>query len=247
MSHSHQHHTVINLAKVEKEKEISRGEVYRIAHEIYDFADETVAHAEGVSREELMLQSYHKLGTLLALWAKKLDKIERVNSRPHWLEQHIETQERVKGFPLVDLGPESLGFEVDNLFFARETKEQQLSDDLMMVSQPKAMWMEDFKELVRFCDTLGLDFYVDGFNTTLPGRTFRVVIYKPKNGPHKRVEFREKSLFAMQLFEKLKQEGQPTKSVFKDLLESSGKFEDPNSAEKMIDFLVTNRLIPKFE
>ena len=73
----------------------------------------------------------------------------------------------------------------------------------MMVSQPNSMWMEDFKQLVRFCDQLGLDFYVDGFNTTLPGRTFRVVIYKPKNGPYDRLEFREKSLLGMQMYGEL--------------------------------------------
>jgi len=40
---------LINLSKGEKEKEVLKSPVYRIAHEVYDFADETVAHAEGVS------------------------------------------------------------------------------------------------------------------------------------------------------------------------------------------------------
>jgi hypothetical protein len=244
LSHSHHHNTIINLAKEEKEKEISKGAVFRITHDIYDYADETVAHAEGVSRDELVLESYHKLGSLLAQWAKKLDKIERVNRRPKWLDEYIEA-EGASERPLVDLGPESLGFEIDNLFFAREKKGDQLTDDLMMVSQPRSMWMEDFKELVRFCDKLGLDFYVDGFNTTLPGRTFRVVIYKPVSGPHKRLQIRESSLFAMQIFDAARKEnGLPTKLQFVDALVATGKFDKRDLAENAADFLIKNRLIP---
>ena len=114
------HRRVINLSKDEKEKDISKGRTNRIAHEVYDFADETVAHAEGVSKEELMLECYHKLGMLLAQWAKKLDKIEGGQPRPSWLKEHIEKEEKNEGRPWVDLGREFFGFEVDNLFFARE-------------------------------------------------------------------------------------------------------------------------------
>jgi hypothetical protein len=244
---NNRHHAVIKLAREEREIEISKGPVHRIAHDIYEYADETVGHAEGVSREELMLECYHKLGSLLAQWAKKLDKIEPVHVQPSWLREYID-EENAKGHPMVDLGPESLGFEIDHLFFAKEKKEAQLSDDLLMVSQPNSMWMEDFKQLVRFCDNLGLDFYVDGFNTTLPGRTFRVVIYKSKDGPHTRLEFRENSLLGMQLFESLKREGKagmPSKQSLVDSLLDSGKFEDRKPAEKLVDFLVASRLIPR--
>ena len=147
-------------------------------------------------------------------------------------------------------GPESLGFEVDHLFFAKEKEEAQLSDDLLMVSQPNSMWMEDFKQLVRFCDKLGLDFYVDGFNTTLPGRTFRVVVYKPKDGRHERLVFRENSLMGMQIFESLKREDKgrmPSRQSLVDVLLNSGKFEDRRAAEKLVDFLVASRLIPRLQ
>jgi hypothetical protein len=238
---------VINLAKDEKEKEISRGPVHRIAHEVYDFADETVAHAEGVPKDELMLECYHKLGGLLAQWAKKLDKIEPVAARPLWLEEQIRSEEKTRAHDWVDLGRESLGFEVENLYFAREKKGQQLSADLLMVSQPKSMWMEDFKELVRFCDALGLDFYVDGFNTKLPGRTYRIVIYKPKDGPHKQLDFRENSLFAIQSFEQIKKESGsvPTFSSLVEFLIDSGRFEDKTSAERFLSVLMSAGLIPQ--
>jgi hypothetical protein len=243
------HHAVIKLAREEKEIEISKGPVHQIARDIYEYADETVGHAEGVSKDELMLECYLKLGSLLAQWAKKLDKLENANARPVWLKEYID-EESTKGRPMVDLGSETLGFEINHLFFAKEKSESDLSDDLMMVSQPNSMWMEDFKQLVRFCDKLGLDFYVDGFNTTLPGRTFRVVIYKPKNGPYQRLELREKSLLGMQMYEKLKQKNNGLRPSKKSLIESlseSGKFQDRKSVEKLIDFLVSSRLIPKLD
>lgn len=240
---------MVNLSRDEKGKDLSRGAVHRIAHEVYDFADETVAHAEGVSREELMLECYHKLGTLLALWAKKLDKIERVNSRPLWLESYaLSEEEKEGGRPLVDLGRETLGFEVRDLFFAREKRDPQLSEDLLMVSQPDSMWMEDFKELVRFCDLLGLDFYVDGFSTKQPGRTLRVVIYKPKDGPHKSQNFREQALLVIQIVEKLKTENKDeivSKESVIDQMMSSGKFSERSSAEKLVDILSSGAAIPK--
>ena len=242
-------HVVINLAKDEKEKDATKNTVHRIAYEVYDFADETVAHAEGVPRSELMLECYHKLGTLLAQWAKRLDKIEGVSARPLWLKNFIELGETQRGRPLVDLGRESLGFEIDNSYFAKEKTNTQLSDDLLMVSQPKSMWMEDFRELLKFCDSLGLDFYVDGFNTKLPGRTFRVVVYKPKNGQHKRLDFRENSLFIVQLFEKFRRENghTPSKEQLIELIDQSGKFEDRNSVEKLLETLALAGVIPKLD
>ena len=239
------HHKIINLSKDEKEKAISKGRVHQIAHEVYDFADETVAHAEGVSKEELMLECYHKLGELLALWARKLDKIEGVQMQPAWLKEHIENEEKREGRPWVYLGREFFGFEVDNLFFAKE-KKVQLSEDALMVSQPFSMWMEDLRALVDFCDRLGLDFYVDGFNNRLPGRAFRVVVYKPKNGPHSRLDFREKSLFAIQTIETLlrRSESPIKKESIVELLIASGKF-DTQSAEIMVQNLVASGRIPK--
>jgi len=246
LTNSH-HQATIKLAKEEKEIEISKGPAHKIAHDIYEFADETIGHAEGVNRDELMLESYHKLGSLLAQWAKKLDKLVNANARPQWLREYIQ-EEDSRGRPMVDLGPETLGFEVHHLFFAREKNERELSDDLMMVSQPKSMWMEDFKQLVSFCEKLGLDFYIDGFNTELPGRSFRVVIYKPKTGPRKSLEFRENSLLGVQLYEKLKRANDgkpPTKRALVESLLESGKLSDQKSAEKLAGTLMTGHLIPK--
>lgn len=126
----HHNHAIIKLASEEKEKEISKGPIHRIAHDVYDYADETVAHAEGVPKDELMLECYHKLGTLLAIWAKKLDKVDRVNARPLWLEEHIKAEKNGDGRLWVDLGRETLGFEVRNLFFAEEKKVHQLSNNI---------------------------------------------------------------------------------------------------------------------
>jgi hypothetical protein len=240
------HRRVINISKDEKEKDISKGRVHQISHEIYDFADETVAHAEGVSKEELMLECYNKLGQLLALWAKKLDKIEGIDKRPSWLKEYIESEEKNEGRAWVDLGREFFGFEVDNLFFAKERESSQLSDDLLTVSQPFSMWMEDFRELVKFCDKLGLDFYVDGFNSRLPGRTLRVVIYKPRKGPHTRLDFRENSLFAIQTFENLsgKTQGPVKKEALAELLVASGRY-DKSSALKTVQALIASGRIAK--
>jgi hypothetical protein len=239
-------HSVIHLAKDEKEKDALKGTVQGIAHEVYEFADETVAHTEGVSREELMLECYHKLGKLLSEWGKKLDKIERVNAQPAWLKEHIESEEKNQGRTWVELGRESFGFEVDGLFFAQEKNGTHLSEDLLMVSEPFTMWMEDFKGLVHFCDQNGLDFYVDGFNTHLPGRTMRVVVYKPKSGtPHTHQEFRESALLATQIYERELQ-GKDTiaKSDLIDALINSGKF-GRDSAERVIATLVASGRIPK--
>jgi len=246
LTHSH-HQATIKLAREEKEIEISKGPAHKIAHDIYEFADETVGHAAGVNKDELMLESYHKLGSLLAQWAKKLDKLEDANARPQWLKEYIQ-EEDSHGRPMVDLGTETLGFEVDHLFFAREKNEAEMSDDLMMVSQPKSMWMEDFKQLVNFCEKRGLDFYIDGFSTSLPGRSFRVVIYKPKTGPRNSLEFRENSLLGVQLYEKLKRANDgksPTKRALVDSLLESGKLSDQKSAEKLVETLMTGHLVPK--
>jgi hypothetical protein len=237
---------LINLAKDEKEKDILKGPAQRIAHEVYDFADETVAHAEGVSREELMLECYHRLGMLLAQWAKKLDKIEKVNSQPKWLKEHIELEEKSRGRSWVELGRESFGFEVDSLFFGKEKKNAQLSDDTLMVSEPYTMWMEDFKELIEFCNTNNLDFYVDGFNTHLPGRTMRVVVYKPKSGgPHTHEGFRENTLVAVQVYENLlRGKDSIERKTFAEALIGTGKF-DGDSAERMIETLIVSNRIQK--
>ena len=239
-------HAVIKLAKDEKEKDAVKDPVHRIAHEVYDFADETVAHAEGVSQEELMLECYHTLGKLLAQWAKKLDKIEPVKAQPAWLKEHIQDEEKTLGRSWVELGRESFGFEVDGLFFAREKKNAQLSNDTLMVSQPNTMWMEDFQGLIKFCEKNNLDFYVDGFNTRLPGRAMRVVIYKPKSGaPHTRLEFRESAFLAIQIYGQLA-EGKEwiAKEDLLDALVQSAKF-DRASAERVLEMLAASGRIPK--
>jgi hypothetical protein len=238
--------SIINLAKDEKEKDLLKSPVHKIAHEVYDFADETVAHAEGVNKEELMLECYHKLGALLAQWAKKLDQIERVNSQPTWLKEYIEKEEKSKGRVWVDLGRASFGFEVEGLFFGKEKKTPQLSEDTLMVTEPSTMWMEDFNALISFCTENDLDFYVDGFNTHRPGRTMRVVVYKPKSGvPHTHREFREKALIAVQIYESLLRGAD---SIDKEklllALVDSGKF-DREAAERILETLLASGRIQK--
>ncbi len=237
---------VIHLARDEKEKEAVKDPVHRIAHEIYDFADETVAHAEGVSQEEVMLECYHQLGKLLAQWAKKLDKIAPVNAQPAWLQEHVSEQEKTLGRSWVELGRESLGFEVEGLFFAREKGgAAQLSTDALLVSQPNTMWMEDFRGLIKLCEKNGLDFYVDGFNTRLPGRAMRVVVYKPKSGvPYTHQEFRESTLLALQMYRELARGKEAiSKEALVRALVDRAKF-DRVYAEGIAEILASSGRIP---
>lgn len=225
----------------------NRSRVESIAHQILEYADETVGHAEGVSREELILETYHKLGTLLAQWSKKIDKIERVYDEPRWLKEYVKQEEATQDRSWVEYGPAAFGFEVDNLFFAKEKPPIKLSDDLLTISEPYTMWMEDFKELIDLCRRNHLDFYVDGFNSHQPGRTFRVVIYKPTSAPKSHREFREEALLALQVFADMHESSgkEVTREGFESALLQTGKF-DQLSAERIIEILLAGKRIPNF-
>jgi hypothetical protein len=238
-------HIEIKVAKGEDERRAEKSLASSIAHEIYEYADERVGHAEGVPKDELMLACYHRLGELLALWGKKLDKLEKISKEPEWLKKYVKNKEAREGRPMVYYDSVSLGFAVDNLYFAKEKGANTLSDDLLLVSEPTSMLMEDFKDLVSFCKENGLDFYVDGFNTKLPGRAFRVCVYAPKLGARSHLEFREKSLAALELFKKLSDDKRVVeRKAFVDELVKTGEY-DELLATKVVDVLLASGQIPK--
>ena len=238
---------LITASKNEELHRENRSRIESIAHQIFEYTDETVGHAEGISREELILETYHKLGTLLAQWSKKIDKIERVYAEPDWLKEYVKREEVTQDRSWVEYGPAAFGFEVDNLFFAKEKSPVKLSDDLLTVSEPYTMWMEDFRELISLCERNQLDFYVDGFNSHQPGRTFRVVIYKPKSTPKSHREFREEALLALQVFAEMYERSgkQVTQEEFESALLQTGKY-DQLSAERIIEILLVGKRIPDF-
>jgi hypothetical protein len=234
----------IKVAKGEDERREDNSLANAIAHEIYEYADERVGHAEGVPKEELMIACYRRLGELLAQWGKKLDKLEKVSEEPEWLKEYVKKKEASGGMPLVSYDMTSLGFVVDNLFFAKEKGESTLSSDLLLVSEPTSMLMEDFKDLVTFCEKNGLDFYVDGFNTKQPGSTFRLAVYVPKLGTRSRIEFREKSLAALNLFTTLSRGMPIERKSFVNELVKTGDY-DEALANKIVEILVASGQIPK--
>jgi hypothetical protein len=236
----------ITVAKGEDERRGQASLVNSIAHEVFEYADERVGHAEGVSKDELMLACYHRLGDLLAQWGKKLDRLEKISEEPAWLKTFAKNKESNDGMPLIAYDSVSLGFPVDNLFFAKEKGGNTLSDDLLLVSETSTMLMEDFKDLVAFCEKNGLDFYVDGFNTKQPGRTFRVALYRPKLATRSRLEFREKSIKALEIFNKLSK-GNSVSVARRALMESlieTGDY-DELLASKVVNVLVSSGQIPK--
>ena len=240
---------MITVSKDEDERRSEKSLANSIANEVYEYADERVGHAEGVPREELMLACYHRLGELLAQWGKKLDKLERTSQEPHWLEEYTKRKESSEGRPMVAYDSVSLGFATDNLFFAKEKgDEKTLSNDLFLVSEPTSMLMEDFKDLLTFCEENGLDFYVDGFNVKQPGRTFRVAVYVPRLGAGSHLEFREKSLSALKVFKELSNTSSGKQAVerkaFIEELMETGDF-DEFLASKVVDVLVASGQIPR--
>jgi hypothetical protein len=238
-------HIEITVAKEEDERRGERTLASAIAHEIYEYADERVGHAEGVPKEELMLACYNKLGELLAQWAKKLDKLEKISEEPKWLKEFVNRKEKSEGRQMVQYDSVSLGFPVDNLFFAREKGgESNFSDDLLLVSEPTSMMMEDFRDLVTFCETNGLDFYADGFNTKLPGGTFRIALYVPKLTARTRLELREKTLRALKLFDEIKTKDGIKRKDFVEALQKTGEF-DELLANKVVDILDASGQIPQ--
>jgi hypothetical protein len=244
----------ITVSKEEEERRESRNSLAgSIAQEIYVYADERVGHAEGVPRDELMLVTYHRLGELLAEWGKKLDKLQKVSEEPQWLKDYVRRKEASEGRAMVAYDFASLGFPVDGLFFAREKERNaSLSDDLVLVSEPTSMLMEDFKFLVDFCEKYKLDFYVDGFNTRLPGRAFRMAIFRPKLSTKSQLEFREKSIAALKFFKelyssKIAEGGSTTmigKEAFVNELVKTGEF-DELLARKIVEVLVSSGQIAR--
>ncbi|MGI0079994.1 MAG: hypothetical protein ACRECH_10250 [Nitrososphaerales archaeon] len=244
---------LISVSKDEEARRASKSRVDSIAHHIFEFADESVGHAENVPKEELMLACYHELGKLLSQWGKKLDKIRSVAQEPQWLKEYLARKESTEGRSRVAYDSFSFGFALDNLFFGKEESFYgTLSDDLLMISEPRTMLMEDFNELLKFCDSNGLDFYVDGFNTSLPGRTFRVVVYKPKSGsPRRHLDFRENALVALQLFRELSATPGGSsvaieRGFFIDAyVKRTGGTLDPVVASKILDALISSGQIPQ--
>jgi hypothetical protein len=235
----------IKIAKGEDERRAEKSLASTIAHEIYEYADERVGHAEGVPKDELMLATYQRLGELLAHWGKKLDRLEKISKEPEWMKQFVKSKEAAEGRPMVSYDSVSLGFAVDDPYFAKEKGESTLSDDLLLVSEPTSMLMEDFKDLVTFCDKNGLDFYVDGFNTKLPGRAFRVCVYAPKLSAKSRLEFREKSIAALKLFKDLSAgEGPLERKKLVQELVKTGEY-DELLANRVVDVLLASGQIPK--
>jgi hypothetical protein len=239
---------MITVSRDEEERRAVRSTVDAIAHEIFEYADERVGHAENVPKEQLMLACYHRLGELLAEWAKKLDKLEKVSDEPNWLRAYFAKKES-QGRKSVVIDSISLGFPVDGLFFAKEKgQEKNLSDDLILVSEPVSMVKEDFSDLIKFCEDNGLDFYVDGFNARQPGRSFRVSVYSPKISSKSRLELREKSILALGIFKELSSTSTGVvaveRKVFINKLVGSGKF-DELLASKVTELLIASGQIPK--
>ena len=116
---------LITVAKDEDDSH-AKTPIDKIAHEIFEFADETVGHAEGVPREKLILACYDKLGTLMAQWAQKLDKIEVKKIEPAWLKEVTKAKEQTEGVSLVAYDAASLGFEVEGLYFGQESREKKI-------------------------------------------------------------------------------------------------------------------------
>ncbi len=239
---------MITVARDEDERRAKKTAVDAIAHEIFEYADERVGHAENVSKEELMLECYHRLGELLAEWAQKLDKLENLTQEPDWLKKYYVRKEISLGRTTVAIDSTSLGFSVDNLFFAKEKGEPTLTDDVILISEPTSMIKEDFKNLVAFCDENGLDFYADGFSTKQPGRTFRVAVFLPKLSAKSRLELREKSLTALKFFKEITSTSSGIQAVerkiFVEQLVKSGEF-DQLLANKVVDLLLASGQIPK--
>jgi hypothetical protein len=238
-------HIEIKVANGEDERRAEKSLASAIAHEIYEYADERVGHAEGVPKDELMLATYQRLGELLAHWGKKLDKLEKISQEPGWMKEFVKSKEASEGRPMVSYDSVSLGFAVDNLYFAKEKGESTLSDDLLLVSEPTSMLMEDFEDLVSFCEKNGLNFYVDGFNTKLPGRAFRVCVYAPKLSAKSQLEFREKSLAALKVFKELSSSEKVVerKTLVQQLMKT-GEY-DELLANKVVEVLLVSGRIPK--
>jgi hypothetical protein len=244
---------MITISKDEQESRIGKSKAHAIANEIFEYADERVGHAEEVPKEELILACYERLSNLLGQWARKLDKLEKVNNEPAWLRKIVQKKELMDKRPLISYDSASLGFRVENLFFARERDMSQgqtrLSDDTMLVSEPSSMLTEDFKNLLAFCEENELEFYVDGFGSKEPGRTFRLAIYSPKLAVKSQMELREKIILALKIFSELSNTPTGKKQAVKrrtliSELEKTGQF-DETLATKIVEVIIAGKLVPQ--
>ena len=243
---------MITISKDEEERRAGKTLAHAIANEIFVYADERVGHAEGVSKDELILACYHRLGELLGQWARKVDRLEKVNKEPDWLSKFVQRKESREKRPLISYDSASLGFAVENLFFGKERSQLEeqttLTDDKILVSEPSCMLKEDFKNLLSFCEENCLDFYVDGFSSKQPGRTFRLAIYDPKLSVKSQMEFREKTLVALELFKELSTIPNGVQAIERKALIAklvkTGEF-DELLASKVVEVLIASKMIPR--
>lgn len=243
---------MITISKDEEERRAGKTVAHAIANEIFVYADERVGHAVGVSKDELILACYHRLGELLGQWARKLDKLEKVNEEPDWLSKFVHRKESREKRPMICYDSASLGFAVENLFFGKERnlprEQTTLTDDKILVSEPSCMLKEDFKNLLSFCEENCLDFYVDGFSSKQPGRTFRLAVYDSKLSIKSQMEFREKTLVALKVFKELSTTPRGARAIERKTLISelvkTGEF-DELLASKVVEVLIATKLIPR--
>jgi hypothetical protein len=213
------------------------------AAKIVEEVDEIVGHTTDINKEELMNATYLELGKLMARWAKKLDRIEKRSDRhPDWVKNYVMQRGKEVNQFLPQLSTATVGFKLEDISYGQD-RDGNLSDDLILLSEPFSMWMEDFDQLVAFCKKNGLDFFVDGFNRRLPGRCFRVAIFRPKTGRVSRNAMREKELMALQVFDDMRSDA-VEESAFIVALVHTNEF-DESSAEKMVKTLLGSGQIPR--
>lgn len=80
------------------------------------------------------------------------------NEEPDWLMQIIERTHGVTGVETCFDHVRGLG--------------------TLVISEPYRIHMEDFRNLIKFCDENNLSFTVDGNAAWFPGRTFRILLTK---------------------------------------------------------------------
>jgi hypothetical protein len=222
-----------------------RNPVEARAASIVEEVDEAVGHTTDLDKFELMNACYLEIGKLLGRWAQKIDKIEKRSDRhPTWVTNYAKKKEleTKQAFPQLSTG--TVGFKLENIFYG-EDHEGNLSDDLILLSEPFSMWMEDFDELVQYCKKNDLDFYVDGFNRHLPGRCFRVAIFRPKSEGRRfsRASIRVQELVAHRVFRELSKADSIDEEAFVEALVRTNEF-DHGSARKIVKKLVDSGQIP---
>jgi hypothetical protein len=81
------------------------------------------------------------------------------NEEPEWLMQIIEKTHGRTG--------------VETCF-----DHVRILDKKLVISEPYNLHMEDFRNMIKFCDDNNLSFVVDGNAAWFPGRTFRILLTK---------------------------------------------------------------------